>query len=160
MKLYRVLSLCLFIATMTGYPRNLLAADSDPLGWVSIPAIGLFRPIYEVPLVDHEWDLTALGNGVSHLGGTNWIDDDWGRVVLAGHTPGAFEQINTLGIGDEIVISDWDYMAIYRVIATYYESDLSNIDILAPSITPSLLLITCEGAGRRIVISELIKLKA
>jgi LPXTG-site transpeptidase (sortase) family protein len=124
-----------------------------PRGYLLIPAIDLYRPVGTCPLVDGWHDTTALGNGVCHLEGTTWIDDDWGRVALGGHTPGAFARLTEIGVGDVIILWDRGTVEVYRV--TWRGSvPVSDISWLMPTTPEHATLITCSDTDRLIIDSE------
>ena len=131
----------------------LLLSLFAPRGYLLIPAIDLYRPVGECALVDGWHDTTALGNGVCHLEGTTWIDDEWGRVALGGHTPGAFARLTEVGVGDVIILWDRAGIEVYRV--TWRGSvPVSDIQWLMPTTEQTVVLITCDNADRLIIDSE------
>lgn len=128
-------------------------AEGIPTGYIEIPSIALYRPIYFIPLVDRSYDLNELGFGlgvVGHLDQTNWIHDTWGRTVLVGHTPGAFETLTDVTIGDVIYVSDSKETAVY-IVSGIYIVEITEVGWLAPTETPTLLLMTCYGEQRWLV---------
>jgi LPXTG-site transpeptidase (sortase) family protein len=117
---------------------------TGPLGWLIIPNASLYAPIYTAPIVGNIHQLSD--HGVGHLEGTTWIDDGWGRVVLAGHNPGVFEPILTLGVGDRIIVIS--HQGAYEFEVTRNETVFNNRKWIAPTNEPTLTLITCEDRGK------------
>lgn len=118
-----------------------------------IPRIGLAVQVGECPIVDHWYDTTQLGNGVCHLEGTATVSDTWARIVLAGHTPGAFDDLRLLRVGDQVVVWDAHAVEVYRV-ALMTITTVDDTRWLMPTPDETLTLITCSGARRLIVHTE------
>lgn len=136
----------------------LLAAPSavraqGPKGAVYIPRIGLVRSVVAAPLVERDYDLAALGDGVAWLEGTAWLEHDWARIVLAGHTPGAFDDIRLLEPGDSILVWDEHQVEVYAVTGSQVVM-ADDVSWLMPTTEESLLLLTCEGDLRLVVMAE------
>ncbi len=113
-----------------------------PMGWVIIPSIALYAPIHTAPIVDN---MHQIGGGVGHLEGTTWVNDEWGRVVLAAHTPGKFAGLSALQIGDRIiVISDTGAYEFEVTTMTIIDDD---VRWLAPTEAYTLTLLTCDEQG-------------
>lgn len=118
-------------------------------GWLSIPSIW----DYAKPIVEDNWDLSDLGNGVAHLDTTNWIGIDYGRVVIAGHNPGAFSLIGNITAGDLIALWDSEHYAIYKVVAVHKGVDPSEERWTYSTYEPTLVLVSCwDNEQSRIVI--------
>lgn len=122
-------------------------------GSVYIPRINLGARVSECVIVDGRHDLGGLGNGVCHLEGTATIEDDWARIVLAGHTPGAFDNLTLLEIGDQIVVWNAHTVEVYQVVLVTL-ADEADVEWLMPTDAETLTLITCNGARRLIVHAE------
>lgn len=119
-----------------------LPVEAAPTGYIIIPSIALYAPIHTAPIVDNAH---VIGGGVGHLEGTTWIDDHWGRVVLAAHTPGKFAGLSALQIGDRIiVISDTGVYEFEVITMTIINDDISW---LAPTDAYTLTLLTCDERG-------------
>jgi sortase A len=117
-----------------------------------IPRLALSAPVGECALVDHEYDTTRLGNGVCHLEGTATIDHDWARIVLAGHTPGAFSDLPLLRPGDDIVLWNARAVEVYRV-ELLVVVPVNDTSWLYPTATETLVLITCtQNAQQRLIV--------
>lgn len=131
-----------------------LAADSEgPVGYVIIPAIGLYYPVYSVPIVDHAYSEAALAHRVGWLEGTSWIHDGWGRVVLAGHSYGVFTGLTQISQGDRVIVGD-SGGAVEYFITTWQIVSVYDTSWLYATEKNTLLLITCEGDQRRVIQAE------
>lgn len=131
-------------------------------GWLSIPSIWDYaKPIGYEPIVNRDYDLTDLGDGVAHLEGTTWIVDDWGRVVIAGHNPGAFSRIGEIAVGDLIeihaVIDHRLVSVVYVVSGVYPGVDPSDISWLMPTNDARLVLLACWDNEQTRIIIEAVK---
>jgi LPXTG-site transpeptidase (sortase) family protein len=117
-----------------------------------IPALALDKPIGECPLVDRAYDTTHLGQGVCHLEGTATLEDDWARIVLAGHTPGGFSNLHRLRVGDDVLVWDAQTVEHYRVVLITITTP-DDTSWLFPTQTETLTLITCtSGTSYRLVV--------
>lgn len=112
------------------------------MGYIIIGAISLYSMIFPSPIVD---DYHVIGQGVYHLEGTTWIDDGWGRVVIAAHNPGKFSALPQLAVGDEIILLSRNETQVWIV----YERLIVQDDLHHLNPTPSftLTLITCLDRG-------------
>jgi len=116
-----------------------------PEGWLVIKSISFYKSVSYTPIVNKDYDLSSLGYGITHLEGTTWIDDGWGRVVIAGHNPGGFAPLQYLSIGDNIItVSHHETMEwiVYEILIV---SD--DLVYLNPTPTFTLTLITCWDEG-------------
>lgn len=142
----------LFIFILLSLVPQVQAAE-QARGMIFIPALHLYEPIVFVPLINHDYDLTKL-HYVANLGGTNWVEDGWGNVVLAGHTPGAFSSLVEIQPGDEIILFAYQTIVTYEV-SQILVVDVSHVELLAPTPVPSLTLLTCYGDLRLVIISTI-----
>ncbi len=118
-------------------------ARAAPLGWIIIPDVAMYSPIGYAPIINREYIMPS--GGVVHLEGTTWVNDDWGRVVLAGHNPGMFAGLPDLTVGAQIVIVADGIVHDYRMTDRHITSD--DTGWLMPTKTPTLTLITCLDRG-------------
>jgi len=125
----------------------------DEFEMLYIPRLNLVARVGECPIVDGWHDTTALGNGVCHLEGTATIDHDWARIVLAGHTPGAFEGLADLREGDQVLVWNARAVEVYRVVLITM-ARVEDVQWLMPTDGETLTLITCRGVDRLIVHAE------
>ena len=127
-------------------------------GTLIIESIGLYEPVSFIPLVNRNYDLTELNFGVARLDQTSWNDITWGRTVLVGHTPGAFENLTNVHIGDIILLMTDKYILEYIVYdITYVEAGADPRDWFTPTNAPTLLLQTCYGDEYRLMIEASLK---
>lgn len=142
-----------FLSVFLLFSTDSYAELGSPVGYIEIPSISLFRPIYFIPLENRNYDLTELGfalGTVGHLDQTTWIHEDWGRVVLVGHTPGAFSDLPEVNIGDMILVWDTEG-AVQYIVTAQHLVDVTETKWLGPTNYPSLLLMTCYGDQRWLV---------
>lgn len=130
-------------------------AQENIKGVLMIPAIHLIEPVSE-SVLDHDGQYVMPESGVVHLDGTAWLEHDWARIALAGHTPGDFERVRDLAAGDLIVLMDRERVEWYRVVFSALVA-ADDTSWLFPTETETLILITCEGDLRRIVQAERIR---
>jgi LPXTG-site transpeptidase (sortase) family protein len=132
-------------------------AQYEPVrGILIIPSIGLTKFIQTAPLVEINGvrtnDLTHLGDGVAWLEGTGWINNRLWRMGLAGHNPGAFSRLGELEQGDSVYLIT--RAGLWRYIVTEsYVVDPAATWVLGSSDRPSLVLITCSGDERLVVVA-------
>lgn len=117
---------------------------------VYIPRLSMVEQVGECPLIDREHDTTALGAGVCHLEGTATLDYDWARIVLAGHSYGAFEELYELRAGDSVLVWNAYTIEAYTVTDTHTVA-VTDTRWLMPTQEETLTLITCAGDERLIV---------
>lgn len=122
--------------------------SASPDGYLIIKKINLFKSIQLIPDSDlspetYYYDLTDLHNGVGHLQYTSWGTVEGGRTVLVGHTPGAFEEIHKLAVGDEIVLSMGDEYYTFHITEKFYTDADDGSVIYLPTNTYEVVLITC-----------------
>ncbi|HTX79119.1 MAG TPA: sortase, partial [Longilinea sp.] len=130
-------------------------ADIKEIGLtLDIPDLKVNVPIEGVPLTDHGWDLTWLGNEVGYLDGTafpTWTGNSviTGHVYLANGKPGPFVDLDQLQWGDQIIVhASWgqDYVYEVRSVREVAPDDLS---ILKHEDQSWLTLVTCQGYDQR-----------
>lgn len=124
----------------------LFTPSSAPVGYLVIPSIDFYNPVYHT-----EFDLTELGLRVAHLEGTSWDDPNWGRAVIVGHTPGKFAELINVGYGDSIILLTETGTYEY-VVFNIHIAEVSEIEWLMPTEHPTLTLITCYEETRRLII--------
>lgn len=144
--------------------------QNEPVwGWIIVPSVRLYQPIHAVPLVDGQYDMDAAGRGVGWLEGTatlettrrdlqmppgaysppvppdpTHLDEETGRIVLAGHVDGAFAALDRVQIGDEIIVIDWERAERYRVTEISLTTP-GDVSLLYATYAESVALITCAG---------------
>lgn len=126
------------------------SVEASPDGYLIIEKISLFKPIQFIPDSDlspetYFYDLTDLHDGVGHLQYTSWGTTEGGRTVLVGHTPGAFEDVYKLEVGDEIIFSMGDEYHTLHVTEKFYTDADDGSVIYLPTESYELVLITCTN---------------
>ncbi|MCP5096153.1 MAG: sortase, partial [Chloroflexi bacterium] len=127
-------------------------ADNAPLenAQLIIPSINVVQNIGIVPIVNGEWDVSALGVGVGHLTSTGVAPGGNLAMTFVGHATipwpqaGAFADLIRLQHGEEI---------IYRWNGNDYIYEVSRILIVTPDFVEGifeqngnmLMLATCSG---------------
>lgn len=138
------ITVVLVILSAAGHTR----AGSDT--HLYIPRIAFNATIGECALVNGEYN---IGAGVCHLEDTATIEEDWARIVLAGHTPGVFSDLVYVQTGDQIVIWNAESVEVYRV-SVVMLTTVDDIQWLMPTETETLTLITCSNDLRLIIHAE------
>lgn len=120
---------------IAAYHASLAAAVSDVLGVMEIPRLNL-----EVPIYDGASDL-HMDRGAARIEGTA-VPGAPGNLGVAGHRDGFFRVLKDIKVGDEITVTSM------AGLETYVVSDLSivpptAVEVLDPTETPSLTLVTC-----------------
>lgn len=143
--------------------RLLIAVLLFTQSWLIIPAIDFAKPVGFVPIVDRDpstnighYDTSDLNYGVGRLEGMAW-GSDYGRIMIAGHTPGAFDRIDQLEVGDVIyLLPEYGEMQVF-VITSTYSTVPSDDSILKDPVSAGegleLVLITCaDNETKRLII--------
>lgn len=117
------------------YNASLTQTVSDVLGIMEIPRLNL-----EVPIYDGASDL-HMDRGAARIEGTARPGAP-GNLGVAGHRDGFFRVLKDIEVGDEITVTSMSGLE------TYVVSDLSivsptAVEVLDPTETPSLTLVTC-----------------
>ena len=132
-----------------------------PIGWIIIPALSLWSPIYEVPIITYVddqqvahniYDMTVIPAAVGHFEGTAWIDDGGGNVVVGAHNPGRFAGLDTLTSGDRIIILSHETAREYYVVQLAYKPANDWRVLVSHPQEDALTLITCEGQSSRLIV--------
>lgn len=126
------------------------AEPQGPIGWLIIPSIKLYAPIYTAPIDDagtltRSDDYHTIDHPINHLEGTAWVDQGWGRVVLAGHNPGVFGRVPDLQGGERIIILS--HTSAYEFTVVLVQVIENDRDVLAPTPGFQVSLLTCLHRG-------------
>ncbi len=128
------------------FSYNEMLSVTDALGYIEIPKIGVYTPIY------HGLGNVELQKGIGHMEGTSLpVGGESTHSVLAGHTglPGSklFTDIDTLTEGDVFYIHVLDRVLKYRVdrIRTVLPNNSDNIEIIDGE--DHVTLVTCTPYG-------------
>jgi sortase A len=126
------------------------AESSSPITRLVIPSIGLDTQVVPAPLVDHDgsrtWDVPKFVGG--HAEGTAGAGES-GNAVVMGHVTSltlghVFEHLNEVAVGDRVTVYSDDRSFVYDVTGAN-DVDRTDVDVLDPTPTPTLTLITCSG---------------
>ena len=152
----------ILVCLLVSYAPARAQDDPEVVGWLSIPSIWSYaKPISFTPVVNGDYDLTQLGDGITHLGGTTWIVDDWGRAVIAGHNPGAFSRIGEIAVGDLIEIHaviDHQLVSVtYQISGVYPGVAIEDTGWLLPTDDPRLVLMACWDNERSRIVIEAVR---
>jgi LPXTG-site transpeptidase (sortase) family protein len=127
----------------------LLAATPSRGSRLVLPSLNVQARIVEVPFGRHSWNTTRLGHRIGHLKGTAWVGQG-SNVVLIGHyvdaqlAPSIFYTLDQIQIGDAVQLTQRNQTYTYIVSEKFYV-DLTNLEILYPTLGDRLTLITCAG---------------
>jgi sortase A len=120
---------------VAAYKESLLRKSDLPLAILRIPSLHL-----EVPIFDGTNELT-LNRGVGRIEGTAQIHQA-GNIGLAGHRDGFFRGLKDIQTGDavELVLSGETKKYVVEQTQVVTPDD---VEVLAPTATPTLTLVTC-----------------
>jgi LPXTG-site transpeptidase (sortase) family protein len=116
--------------------------------FLDIPRLGLSQmDIVEVPLSNGTWDISWLGNGAGWLQTTATPGQPGNSVITAHVTDiygrdGPFAQLQTLGVGDKILVQASGVVSTYLV-QSVREVTPDDMSVLGDSGLPLLTLLTC-----------------
>jgi LPXTG-site transpeptidase (sortase) family protein len=146
------------LLTATLIPVPTVTAQEQAIGVLIIPRVDITTPITVAPLVtiDGLRQNAVPAHNAGWLDGSTWIYEDWGRVVLAGHTPGIFARLNELQLGDLIVVVGLEGAVRYSVVNIETDSRWNGA-LRPPTTPPTLQLITClfDGSEDRLIIEAI-----
>lgn len=144
--------LILFLIVFLSFVVPVQAEEAK--GIIIIPSIDLNEPITTIHMVDNQWDTSNM-DFAGWLEGTQWVNTEWGRTVVIGHTPGAFMNVHNIEIGDSITILSEDTPYYYEVYEIIPPTNVWDVHWIMPTDIPTLTIITCEGELRRVINAEL-----
>lgn len=132
------------------------AADPRPQRLL-LPSLGVDTPVKEVFVTDGAWQVADYAAGY-HNGTT--LPGNTGNTVLSGHAGlrgAVFRDLGDLSPGDEVIIETGGWSYTYRV-RTLMAVWPTQIEVMNPTTTPVLTLITCTNwdTQRLIVVADLI----
>lgn len=120
---------------VAAYKESLIRKSDLPLAILRIPSIHL-----EVPIFDGTNELT-LNRGIGRIEGTAQIHQA-GNIGLAGHRDGFFRGLKDIQPGDAIELVLSGETKRYVVEETQVVTP-DDVEVLAPTATPTLTLVTC-----------------
>lgn len=106
-----------------------------PEAVLRVPSVGL-----SVPVFDGTSEIN-LNRGAGRIEGTAQIGAR-GNIGLAAHRDGYFRALKDVRIGDTLNLTTPREMLAYRIVSTSIV-DPEAIEVLSPSTTPSVTLVTC-----------------
>lgn len=101
----------------------------------AVPSVGL-----SVPVFDGTSEIN-LNRGAGRIEGTAPIGVR-GNIGLAAHRDGYFRALKDVRIGDTLNLTTPREVLAYRIVSTSIV-DPAAIEVLSPSTTPSVTLVTC-----------------
>jgi LPXTG-site transpeptidase (sortase) family protein len=130
---------------------------AGPDGYISIPSLNLYKSVGFIPDSDpspssHFYDLTDLNYGIAHLEYTMWDNTVGGRTILVGHTPGGFEPVHDIRIGDEIIMLMNGHAYTFYVFEKYIVHKSNDAILTTPSEEFELVLLTCVDEEMRLIV--------
>lgn len=115
---------------------------------IRIPTVGIESPVTTFYLDGVSWAIDPWDATVGHFQGTAWLDRI-GNLVLGGHSeypngsPGIFNALYDVGIGDEIFVWDAERERRY-VVVNIMNVDYRDLSVVYPTERNRLTLITCD----------------
>jgi LPXTG-site transpeptidase (sortase) family protein len=126
---------------------------ADPIGYVIIPKISLYKSLEFIPNAgteeDYFFDLSALNYGAGVLEKLAKAPDN--KIILVGHTPGGFDDLETLVVGDEIILLLNDQSYDFYIYDMFVTSSSNGSVLWFPTDEPELVLITCKENKRMVI---------
>ena len=117
------------------YQASLMQPTGLPEALLRIPTIEL-----EVPVITGTDELT-LNRAVGRIPGTARVEAD-GNLGIAGHRDGFFRGLKDVGPGDHIELVTLGGTRRYEI-SDIWIVDPDDVSVLAPTVSPSLTLVTC-----------------
>jgi LPXTG-site transpeptidase (sortase) family protein len=123
-----------------------VGASNQPT--ITISSLNIAREIKEFRLSGGTWTIDPWEKGIGHLEATGWFDNPT-NIVLAGHStmpngkPGVFATLNSLAVGQEIVLFDGNTDRHYQV-SDIRVVPVDDVSVVMPTDHERLTLITCE----------------
>lgn len=153
-------------------------ATERPKGWLFIPSLSIYKPVYVVTPADKLVDITELGGRVAWISSTAWLDTTnyvlftaggslggmeqlgldpdkvAGRIAITGHGISAFRRLDEIRIGALIIVGDYEETREYTVssITVWEEKNVWEALIGRPNVA-DLVLITCQTDDLRLVVT-------
>ncbi len=137
-------------------PGSTAAHDPKPQR-LRIPAIGADMSVYEVYLIDGEWQVAEYAAGYHH---GSALPGTIGNSVISGHAGlrgAVFKDLAQLKPGDSVLIEThgWSYTYRVRSLTSVWPY---QVEVMDPTPSPVLTLITCTNwdTQRLIVVADLV----
>ncbi len=122
-----------------------------------MPTIGADMEVYEIFVVDGEWQVAEYAAGFHH--GTA-LPGMVGNSVISGHAGlrgAVFKDLHRLKPGDDVVVETDSWRYVYRVRGAMSVWP-HQVEVMDPTPTPVLTLITCTNwdTQRLVVVADLV----
>ncbi|MFV9503916.1 MAG: sortase [Oscillochloridaceae bacterium umkhey_bin13] len=124
---------------------------------MAMPSIGTEMGVYEIYLVDGEWEVAEYAAGY-HFGSA--LPGMVGNSVISGHAGlrgAVFKDLGRLRPGDEVIVETTSWRYVYRVRQSFNVWP-HQVEVMDPTPSPVLTLITCTNwdTQRLIVVADLV----
>jgi len=131
-----------------------VSAES-PEGYLVIPKISFYKSLSYIPKTEGSdyskmFDTTQLGYGIGIIENVEQAPQD--KHVILGHTPGGFEGLLDITMGDEIIVILGETVQSYIVYDTFITSVNNGSVLWFDGGFPEVVLITCHGKHERLVV--------
>lgn len=120
---------------IAAYKDALARQFTPPLAILRVPKVGIEVPVFEGT------DELNLNRGVGRIIGTAYPDQP-GNIGIAGHRDGFFRALKDVVVGDWLTLDTGAGNAKY-VVERITIVDPTDVSVLAPTLTPSMTLVTC-----------------
>ena len=117
------------------YEESLKVEAEPPLAVMTIDKLNIQVPVYNGA------DDFNLNRGVARIKGTAAVDTV-GNLGIAGHRDGFFRGLKDIVLGDVIELQTTRGMVTYTV-SSVVIVDPSDVSVLAPTLEPTITLVTC-----------------
>ena len=112
-----------------------IPVDAEQKTQLEIPTIGLSTPVEEVQRQGNTITAPEVIAGV--------YQENPSRLLLIGHSSTVFQQLHQVKLGDQITYASQTYTV--QDIQTLPKAQINMNQILAPTETPTIVLMTCAG---------------
>jgi sortase A len=139
-------------------PEPTAAPGTETPTWLEVPSINLQTPVVEVTIENGVWQVAEYAAGY-HRGSAR--PGTLGNTVISGHkglSGAVFARLEEVDVGDAIYLTAGAHEYEYEIIGKQSVWP-SQVEVLAPTSTPVLTLITCTAydTQRLVVLARLIQ---
>lgn len=138
----------LIVACILCFLIPILAVGAAERPAITIPSLNISLQIKEFYLSGDTWFIDPWEKGIGHLEQTGWFDTG-SNMVLAGHSvmpngkPGVFASLNTVAVGQEIILFDGTGDRYYQI-SDIRVVPVDDVSVIMPTERERLTLITCD----------------